>query len=292
MVDLSADRDLAEVLRRFGIGPGDLLGWGGEAAVFALDAERVLRVLHPGGRLPALTRRFELVDELGSAGAPFALPALLEVSVRVDRVCAVERRQAGTSVLRALDRATGLDRDRLIDNHLDAAARLGDLHLAPRGWYGDLLADDAVRTASWRGFLTDRVRRSLAQAGPEFGRIDPLALADALPDADGEAFVHLDAFAGNMMTTGTAITAVIDIGTTSAVGDRHLDPVAAAVYLGSQQITANATPRDLDVVRSWLRSHDLLDRYEPTRRWLAAYWAWAVDDVKLQDWCRTVLRAQ
>lgn len=289
MVDVAADPALAAVLRSFGVGPDDVLGWGGEAVVVALDADRILRVLHGGGGRESLERRHELVEELRAGAADYALPELLEITEVAGRTCAIERRIPGTSVLRALDHVSGPKRDRLIEAHLQAAADLGALPLAARGWYGDLLAERPVRTDTWTGFLVRRAAQSLAAAPADFAGIDPEALADALPATDAQAFVHLDAFAGNMMTTGTAITAVIDIGPTSAVGDRHLDAVAAVVYLGAPQITASATKRDLDVAASWLRAHDLHDRLDPTRRWLAAYWAWAVDDAKLQAWCRTVL---
>ena len=85
------------------------------------------------------------------------------------------------------------------------------------------------------------------------------------------------------------ITAVIDIGWCAVAGDRRLNPVSCAVYLGSSEITPPATRRDLDVARAWLRSAGLHDLEDPLRRWLAAYWAFAVDDRSLHDWCRSVL---
>lgn len=43
-----ADRGLAEVLVALGVRPQAFLGHGGEAWVYALDADRVVRVLHEG----------------------------------------------------------------------------------------------------------------------------------------------------------------------------------------------------------------------------------------------------
>jgi hypothetical protein len=92
-----------------------------------------------------------------------------------------------------------------------------------------------------------------------------------------------------MLTDVTNITAVLDIGPTSVVGDRRLDPVAAVVYLASPEITPVATPADLDVAMSWLRSAGLHDWFEPAQRWLAAFWSFAVDDPRVLAWCRRVL---
>ena len=65
--------------------------------------------------------------------------------------------------------------------------------------------------------------------------------------------------------------------------------IRKAVYLASPQITPVVTARDVDVALSWLRCAGLADSYEPARRWLAGYWSYAVDDGRLQEWCRSVL---
>jgi len=40
---------------------------------------------------------------------------------------------------------------------------------------------------------------------------------------------------------------------------------------------------------SWLRSAGLDQWFEPARRWLAAFWSFAVDDPFVLRWCRSVL---
>jgi aminoglycoside phosphotransferase (APT) family kinase protein len=284
------DRGLIAVLDSLGIGPGARLGHGGEASVYALDEERVVRVLHDGGDADDIRRRQTLVTELSlSTGRGFALPEVLDIGEVRGRWYAIERRLVGRSVIEELRRIDGNPRRRLIEAYLDAAAALGDLHLDPRGYFGDLAVAEPIRAFTWRGYLTAKVADSLVRAGSDFGSVAPDLLADALPDVTDAAFVHLDAFAGNMLTDGQRITAVIDIGPSSVAGDRRLDPVAAAVYLCAPRITPVATPVDASVAAAWLRSAGLDDWFDPVQRWLAAYWAFAVDDVALHQWCRTVL---
>ncbi len=283
------DADLLPVLERFGIGPDALLGRGGEAHVFALEQDRVLRVLHRGGRAEDVERRQRLVEELRRARPPFALPEVLDVGQVGDRVFAVERRLPGRSVLDVLRTAGGADRRRVVEHHLEAAAALGRLHLEPRHDFGDLVADDSITTSTWHGYLVERAAANLARSAPEFERVDPEALADGFPEPDAPAFVHLDAFAGNMLCDGIRITAVIDIGSVSAVGDRRFDPVSAAVYLAAPEITPVAVAADVDVAMSWLRAAGLDDWFEPVRRWLAGFWSFAVDDPAVLRWCRSVL---
>jgi hypothetical protein len=280
---------LNRVLEAFGTQSGALIGQGGEASVYAIDNERVLRVLHHPGSPSTIRARQMLIDELMRAGAPFSLPGILEVIGLDGLTCAVERHLPGTSVLEELAHLEGGARVRLIEAHLEAVARLGDFHLEPRGWYGELIAEHPIRTSTWREYLETRAARSLQASSPALGGIDPTVLASDLPEPDHGAFVHLDAFASNMLVLDGEISAVLDIGYTSAVGDRRLDPLSAAVYLSSKEITGVTERRDVDVAMSWLRSAGLDDLFEPARRWLAAYWSFATDDARLQHWCQTVL---
>jgi aminoglycoside phosphotransferase (APT) family kinase protein len=280
---------IERLLTSLGIGPDALLGRGGEASVYALDRVRVIRVPHDRSNPSGIRHRQGLVEELASRGAPFELPTVLEVGELEGLTFAVERRLPGTTVLEQLERVDGPARARLIERHLAAAAALGDLHLEPRGWYGDLTAETPIRTRTWREYLEARAATNLQRSMPALRTVDPGALAADLPDPDRAAFVHLDAFAGNMLAVDGEISAVLDIGTTSVAGDRRLDPLATAVYLGSPEISGAVTPEDLEVARSWLRTAGLDGWFEPTRRWLAAYWSFAVDDRPLQEWCCSVL---
>jgi hypothetical protein len=60
-VDFPSDPRLVAAAFRFGVAPNALLGHGGEAWVYALDDERVLRVLHDGGGKADVLRRMALV---------------------------------------------------------------------------------------------------------------------------------------------------------------------------------------------------------------------------------------
>jgi len=288
-VNFPDDRGLLDVLARFGVRPDDVLGHGGEAWVYALDHARVLRVLHAGGTVDHVRRRSRLIDELTRSRVAFDLPEALDVGEINGRVFVVERRLAGRSVMAELRVADGSRRARLIEAHLEAAAALGDLHLDPRGYYGDLISDDPITVDTWRMYLRAKAAASLSGSVADFASIDPSPLADALPDAIGPAYVHLDAFTGNMLTDGQRITAVLDFGPTSVCGDRRLDPIAAVVYLTAPEITPTATPADADLAHSWLRGAGLDHWFAAAQRWLAAFWTFAIDDPLVLRWCRRVL---
>ena len=286
---ISEPPELATVLAALHVSPAALLGHGGEARVYALDDRRVVRIGH--GRLPPalIARRQQLVDELRSHGAPFELPDVLDAGEIAGRSYTIERRFPGVPVTELLATMAGRERDVLIEHHLDAAAALGSLHLDPRGWFGELLSEPPLRASTWQQYLVARAARSVQLAPAEFHQVDLAAVASGLPECARPGFVHLDAFAGNMLAVGSQITAVLDVGATSLVGDPRLDPLSCAVYLSAPQITPAARPRDVEVAMSWLRTAGLADWFEPARRWCAAFWSFAVDDTKLHRWCRSVL---
>jgi aminoglycoside phosphotransferase (APT) family kinase protein len=283
------DAALVAVLQHLGVTADAVLGHGGEAWVYALGDDRVVRVLHAGGRADDVVRRQRLVDELARAEALFSLPQMLELNELDGRVFTIERRLRGRPVMDELRDCDGAPRNRLIEAHLAAAAALGDLRLEPRGTFGDLIADEPITTPTWRAYLEQRAALNLARSTPDLHAIDPVALAADLPDTDRAAFVHLDAFAGNMLTDGKHITAVLDIGPTSLAGDRRLDPLATAVYLTAREITPTSRPGDVDVIMSWLRAAGLDEWFEPARQWLAAYWSFALDDLAVTAFSRSVL---
>jgi aminoglycoside phosphotransferase (APT) family kinase protein len=286
----TADAGNEAVLAVFGLRSRDgaFLGRGGEATTYALDGDRVLRLLHEGAEIDKVYRNRLLLQELTPAVVPFRLPEILEVGQLDGRVYAVERRLQGRSLEDLLKTIEGPERDHLIESHLEAARALGDLRAEPWPFFGELATARPVRADTWREFLTMRAVKSLAGAGDQFDEVDAEGLVSDLPEPERCEFVHLDAFAGNMLSDGVQITAVLDFGPTCVAGDRRFDPIATAAYLDPGHFPF-ATARDREVARSWLTSVGLLDLFEPVRRWLAGYWAFAVDDAPLRAWCRSVL---
>jgi hypothetical protein len=285
----SIETGLADLLHRLGIAQDALLGRGGEAFVYALSAERVARIYHPGTNGVTVAERAALLQELsGSAHrVPFAIPTVLEILTLEDRIVTIERRLPGRPLNEVLGEARGVARTRLIHAYLDAADRIGDLRV-DRPWVGDLMGSNPIRTETFGSYLAQRAARSLAAAGEEFAQVDPRVLAAALPEPSAGSLVHLDAFAGNMLADGEGITAILDFGVVALIGDRRLDPLTAAAYL-TPAITPTATDEDRRIAHHWLEEKDLADLFLPAQRWVAAFWSFASDDEPLYKWCQSVL---
>ncbi len=276
----------------------ELLGEGGEAEVFALDAHRVLRRWRVDS--PTIERRLALTRELAGPAATvgIAVPEVLDTGCdETGRPWFVERRLPGRSLTDELRTADGPRRARLIDDYLDTAQALRTIGCT-RPWYGELIADEPLRAPTWSGYLLAALDRqagapdAAARAAiPDLdGRLDRLrAEVATVPDPPGgPAMVHFDYFPGNVMCDGDRITAVIDWSVLAIAGDPDLDVALAVAYLG---VVDTVRPADHDRVRRWVADHDLgpvVDRYA---RFGAAWWLPVTDDAAVRPWVVDVLGA-
>ena len=288
-MSIEDDALLVRVMSHLGLTRGALLGIGGEACVFALGSERIARIHHPGAVLDAVVRRAQLLEgfhETASA-VPFSIPRVLEMTELHGRLITFEPRLPGRPLSHVLGEVAGAEREHLITRFLEASTRLRDLRVSP-AWYGDLCEAEPIRTPSYRAYLEQRAKKSLACAGSAFDGLDPARLAAALPEPERPSFVHMDFYPGNVLVEGQEVSAVIDFGGPAIVGDARLEPLSAVIYL-TPFITTTATDRDRRLAREWLKAQHLDALFEPAERWIAARWSFATDDVRLHRWCRRVL---
>lgn len=282
--------DERTVLAHFGIGPDALLGEGGEARVFDLGDDRVLRLPNPGTSVAALDARRALLDGIAGRG-PVATSRVIEHRAVAERTVVIEERLPGRDGVAVLG-GHGTDRTALVRHHLDVAASIADLP-CPTARFGELWDPAAITADTFAGWSIDRLRTSLTRGGRRFAHVDAAALtADlvrALPQPEPAApvLVHLDAFLGNMLADQDRITALLDFGPMAIGGPRDLDPLVAIAYL-APEITPTATPGDHDAAVRWAEDHGLGHAVPAAERWIAGYWA-GCDDERLEQWCARVL---
>jgi hypothetical protein len=291
-VDLLRDPSLLRVLKELGVDPGELLGYAGEACVFAYGGEQIVRIHHAEADGAAVEARSALLGELRPhhGQLPFAIPHVCELRVIAERYVTFEPRLHGRTLARALREVRGTGRRELLLSTLEASRALSRLPIT-RQWFGDLCRVPPIRTPSWKEYLRRRARTSLAAAGDAFAGVDVEALCLAFEEPATPGFVHLDLYAGNVLVEGSSVTAVLDFGGVPVFGDPDFDPLTVAVYLRGEMTDA-AVESDHTLCREWLEQAGLAERLDAAERWVAAMWSFAVDDAKVQSWCRRVLLAR
>lgn len=273
MVRWFCPMDLETALRhRFGPILGPRIGGGGEADVYALNRETVLRLTKPGTKPSGFRARNAVLDRIADCGGDIAIPYILETGEVADRFFTVETRLHGEPMDRALASITGHSRHALIDSYMETAARISDLLRG--GPFGEIGREDPIVRSSQRKFMIDRVTASMAQGGLD---LDPHELCAPFEEPAQSALVHLDYFPGNVMCNGQEVTGVLDFGYSTVMADARFTPVLAVIYLNNR-ITPPAKDDDIARGMLWLERAGYLDLVEPLRRWVAAYWSFCRDD--------------
>ncbi len=226
------------MLRRFGATPTDRIGRGGDATVYALSDNRVLRVLHspasPIGRIASF------YDELAGQDPGFALPRVIEHGVIDGTAYSIDRLIPGRPLIDVLPELSGDRRHTALDSYLDAADAIATLRIE-RPLYGEILADPPMQRSTWTEFLLDRADAALAKSSgrlaADVANVDAVIatvrrhLASLDPHCE-RRLVHGDYFSGNvMMGDDLAVSGVLDFGTLTVMGDTAMDVVSAIIFM-------------------------------------------------------------
>lgn len=228
----------AAILSQFGLDRRALIAEGGESLVYALGPERILRIPRSqSAPRPNRRRQQAFLDRL-TGRLPFATPDILEIGP--DDAWTVERWLPGRTLSDFLRTADHTRRDLALRHYVAALESIATIIL-PESPYGHVLAAEPVIASDWRTFLHETlsgfVSRNRVTIAKEVG--DPYALFDTvadmiafLPADPGKTLVHGDFFPGNVLINDRLeVSAVLDFGTYTVVGDQTLDLAVACLTL-------------------------------------------------------------
>lgn len=269
------------------------LGEGGEAEVFALDDTRVLRRWRRDH--PSIAKRIAFTQEIdaGASHLDFAVPEVLDHHVDDEgRPCFVERRLPGRSMTEALGEVSGSQRRALLTSYLETALSLRSIAFE-RPWFGEILAEEPIRSNTWDDYLRRALDRQVAAADPSaYPELDLDAVTTGLRAEISDrsdptrSLLHFDYFPGNVLCDDTRVTAVIDWSVLSIMGDPDLDVALSVAYFA---VTPTATASDTEFASAWLRERDLDQRASFYARWGAAWWLPGSDDEDIRSFAADVL---
>jgi putative membrane protein len=291
-----------QLLARFGVDGAHPLGRGSEAAVYALDDRRVLRVYHQPPPRGYVERRVAFYTMLQGHGLPFELPLVLECGQHGQHAFCVERRMRGREFARVLPSLEGAERTAALLSYATVAIQIGGVEL-PDTPFGELLTYTApLRRGSWPAYALARLRRNYQAGRADLERDLPGAdralrdLRARLATLEGFAerrLVHGDYFPGNVyIDEQHAICGVGDFGYSTVVGDPRLDLAGALAFV---EVVPGYREPD-----SALIEHMLVERFgDALAPWLATYRLYysfyfcgcKADDTHTYGWCVANIRA-
>jgi len=278
-----------------------LLGAGSESWVYALDADRILRIRRKARPdLDAIGRLKRFLDDIAGR-LPFPTPRI--EAIEPDGV-SIETRLAGEPLSGVLGRLDEDDRRRALLRYYETAAAIRAITM-PHGPYGLLLAADRVAADTWPGFFLASLDRHVTRTRPYLeaavGDVDTLVmrardLIAALPKTPEKVLAHGDMYPGNLlMDDGLNVTGLVDFGTWTLIAEPNYDVASAVMFA---EIDDACTKADC----AWLRSLLIEDAGKdaiPAMTCYRAYFAFTLfdphDDTglypKLLPWSVAALRA-
>jgi aminoglycoside phosphotransferase (APT) family kinase protein len=283
------------VLRRFSLSQDDLLGFGGESRVYALDDERVLRVYQRGVDRGYVDQLREFYDKLGSRDLPFEIPVVIEIATHGGLLYSIEKRIQGSRMSDFLKTATGEARTRSLVSYVETANRVQELPFEGNE-FGELLLPASMRQPAWTEYLLARARDSISRADADLARDVP-DLNDVVAGWERELslvsevrtarLVHGDYFPGNVMVNDRGqVVAVIDFSPMSLAGDPRLDVLCALIFI---EVDDGYQSSDSETVRQLIaeRHGEAILRLESVYRTYYSLYFSPVrrSDPKLYAWC-------
>ena len=283
------------VLRRFSLSTNDLLGFGGESRVYALDDDRILRVYERGIDRGYVDRLREFYESLGRHDLPFEIPVVLVIATHDDLLYAIEQRIHGERMSNFLKTAAGDARQQSLVSYVETAALIQSIPLEASE-FGELLSSRPVLRPTWPDYLLTMGRSAASRAAADL-KADVPGFAELLSswekslglvaDVTTPSLVHGDYFPGNVMVDEHGqVIAVIDFSPMTVAGDPRLDVLCALIFI---EVDDGYEPSDSEIVRQLIaeRHGEAVLRLEDVyRTYYSLYFAPAkTTDRRLYDWC-------
>jgi putative membrane protein len=301
----------APVLAAFGLSGVAPLGGGGEAIVYPLDEQRVLRVYRPSHASAGPGATIDIRGQLGYFYDAWAqgsigveLPRILQIGDLplpggAVRAWSIDRRMSGRDLTDGLRSADVAARRDTLAGYLDVALRISQLPL-PRPGFQRLIGDEPAPFESLAALLDDQLRRA-------WGRVGERLQAD-LPDAAGVVdrlrseiaerrceprLVHGDYFPANVYGSRTpdgrvVVSGVGDFSPHTLAADPMIDVAGAVVLMQQSYPEALADSHWLAGLAVDRLGGDTAHWIEVYRRFYAIYYG---DDPAVYPWALAQLRS-
>jgi len=268
-----------EVLARYGIGPDQLVGSGGESRVFALDDRRVLRIYRssPEASEQVAYQLRWLYDSWSGLDVGFEVPRILEIGQLGGRCYTVDRRMSGRSFSAWLSAAPVTERRLALTRYLDVALALPTLP-SPVPGFARLVGQGAPQQfGSLAELLTYQMNQTLALSRdrlqhdvPAVAEVWDALQADLLQRDCQPRLVHGDLCPPNTYVSrapdGSAVvTGIGDFSPHTLSADPLMDVAGAVCFLELETYDGSAD----DAL--WLSELSLSRLGADAARWLGVY---------------------
>jgi aminoglycoside phosphotransferase (APT) family kinase protein len=252
------------ILDSFGIDETALVGEGIEARVYGLDQGRVLRVYKPSTPVTATELRAlqQFYTTLDTSKVSFKVPKVLSVQEIERRWCTIDERIDGQELNQALGHLEGPARQKALLSYIQTAEHVQQLH-GPYDFFGELLAEQPLRTQDWPGFIVTKLTSDYQKGKDVMDKafagtqkvLDFVQKEVAIvADTKVSKLVHGDYYVLNVLIGGDLhISGVMDFNALALAGDPRMDLAAALIFLIEQD--GNTRLEDREFLLNYVIQH-------------------------------------
>jgi putative membrane protein len=290
----------AQLLASFGTGREQLLGWGGESEVFAVDHDRVLRLYRDRHEAPRRTaaQLKELYQSWHGIEIGIELPTIIEMGERDGRFYTVDRRFSGRNFSGWLKSADTSQRRPALISFLDATERLQQLP-SPVPGFARLIGDGAPQQFTTLAELLVAMLQSPLQTSRErlehdVSRISEVwnrLQADIAQRTVMPVLVHGDVCPPNAYLSqgpdGPVVTGIGDFSPHTLHADPLIDVAGALIFLELEPYAdAPADAAWLEAVAVERYGREIVRWIDVYRRYYGFYFSNAYTfEPALYAWC-------
>jgi hypothetical protein len=236
------DGRITMALAHLGIAGARLLGKGGEGNVYEFGDDRVVKIYRQGSE-SELKRLAAFQEMLLRQGFPFSAPQILHIGGVDGTLFTIARRLPGATLSGRFSSLSEDQQRRALTNYYMALKLINKVELPDYAYGHVLLTEDYPGgAASWVDFLDWQLDRSLEKAGADLAQDvegfeekarELRLLLHQHAGSAAKRLVHGDYFLDNVLfDDNLQVSAVLDFGAHTLVGDQRLDATSAIIFLG------------------------------------------------------------
>jgi aminoglycoside phosphotransferase (APT) family kinase protein len=242
------------ILRSLNVEHPVRLGEGAETVTYTYTEEMVIKIYRYQSPDKQQTNKYlsrmqEAYKVLNAFQFSFHFPEMYEFGEQDGYFFTTEKRLTGTPVAPLYEKLAEAERRTFLTHFFETLTSFQSIRFDAQE-YGQLFdAGPEIRNKRWDAFLLEMVARKLAISKRDLQEdlIDARSvfeqfqrMVDGLPPNPVKHFVHGDYFLGNILVDGNLnVTAVLDIGPLSAVGDFRMDVAGALAFLDIYPFTTS-----------------------------------------------------
>ena len=282
---------VVKVLDFLHIPQSDLIGYGGEGYVYLYDIDHVVKI-YPKSSREYLKGVQKLQSFISSFPLPYKTSNILEINNIDSTFYTIELKLDGMTLDKKLETLKEKEKYKALLNFVEAVKYLKVIQVEDKQYGQIIKTSKSISSDSWSGYLIEKLLMTLTNSSSYLLKdvVDYQKKLELLKSWIYElknvkkSLVHFDYYLNNVLVNDNLeITAILDFGTHTVVGDNILDLAGAISFL---TLNHHITSKDSNILKeNFLNEQDenIMEYFNAYTLYYSFYYS---DDlINSYKWC-------